>query len=357
MSSPVESVLISAAATSIGVLVIAALAGAALRIFHSAGRASRDGGYGTRAPRPSHRPKTRGRLLRFGAEMFTVPRLSPRRLRPGQARRWPRRPRGLTSQGQVTDRFEQAITQLGSDELEVRTRSIYALCRSARDPGVGHPAVLDALATFVRKHSREQWPVPGHGNTPVAGRATRPDVQAALTVIGRWDTDDRRTRIDLTLADLTGANLIGADLADSKLTGTILAAADLTGAELSGADLVSANLTGAKLTRAKLTRAKLTGAALTGARLGAAHLNGADLRRADLTAAGLQSAHLAGADLSGADLTRANLAGADLSGADLTRANLTDARWTEGSPAPAGWARHPGSGLLTQASVAVGDSG
>jgi hypothetical protein len=239
----------------------------------------------------------------------------------------------------------------------VRTRGIYALGRSARDPGPDHPAVSDVLAAFVRKHSRELWPVPTSPGAPAPERTIRPDVQAALTVIGRWDTTDRRGRIDLTLANLSHANLIGADLAGAKLTGVILTAAELISADLTAADLISADLSRADLTGAKLTRARLTGADLTAARLGAIHLNGADLRRADLTGADLQSAHLTGANLTDADLTQANLTGADLTQAILTRANLIGVQWPGGSVAPGGWVRHPGSGLLTRASAAVGDSG
>ena len=343
MTPSVESALISAAATSMGALAIVAAASAGLRISRSVSQrlASHRGGHVTRAPRPAQLPMTPGaapgRLLRFG--------------------RWQRRRDGPAGQGRVPDRYTKAARQLGSDQLDVRTRGIYALGRSARDPGPDHPAVSDVLAAFVRKHSREQWPVPESAGVPAPERTIRPDVQAALTVVGRWDTTDRRGRIDLTLANLTRANLISADLADAKLTGAILTAAELTSADLTAADLISADLSRANLTGAKLTRAKLTGADLTAACLGAIHLSGADLRRADLTAADLQSAHLTGANLTDADLTGANLTDADLTGADLTRANLIGAQWPQESAAPGGWVRHPGSGLLTRASAAVGDSG
>jgi Pentapeptide repeats (8 copies) len=348
MTPSVESALISAAAVSVGALAIAAAASAGLRISRSISQrlASHHGGHVTRAPRPARLPMALGtqggRLLRSG--------------------RWQRRRDGSAGQGRATDRYAKAARQFGSDQLDVRTRGIYALGRSARDPSPHHPAVADVLAAFVRKHSREQWPVPKSTGAPAPERTIRPDVQAALTVIGRWDTTDRRGRIDFTLANLTRANLISADLADAKLTGVILTAAELISADLTAADLISADLSHADLTGAKLTRAKLTGADLTAARLGAVHLSAADLRRADLTAAdltraNLTDANLTQANLTDANLTQANLTDANLTQAILTRANLVGAQWPQGSAAPGGWLRHPGSGLLARASAAGGDSG
>ena len=91
----------------------------------------------------------------------------------------------LTEQGQVTDRYTKAIEQLGSDKLDVRIGGIYALERVARDSARDHPTVMEVLTAFIREHSREQWPVIAtvqHGE-----KMTRPDVQAAVTVVGRRD--------------------------------------------------------------------------------------------------------------------------------------------------------------------------
>jgi Pentapeptide repeats (8 copies) len=117
---------------------------------------------------------------------------------------------------------------------------------------------------FIREHSSEQWPPAGPGaETPV--RATRPDIQAAVTVIGRRNPRHDRispwgpsidlrgavlTHANLRNADLHGAHLHGADLTSADLLGADLCAAVLFGADLTGADLTSANLTGANLTAA-----------------------------------------------------------------------------------------------------------
>src|SRR5215467_9400652 len=91
----------------------------------------------------------------------------------------------LTEQGQVTDRYTKAVEQLGSDKLDVRIGGIYALERIARDSATDHPVVMEVLTAFIREHSHDQWPPPDHPASYPQGRSTRPDVQAAVTVIGR----------------------------------------------------------------------------------------------------------------------------------------------------------------------------
>jgi Pentapeptide repeats (8 copies) len=284
----------------------------------------------------------------------------------------------LSREGQVTDRYGKAIEQLGAaaDKLDVRIGGIYALERVARDSPRDHPTVMEVLAAFVREHSHERWPVPESDDAATPERTTRPDVQAALRVIGRREVRHDRLPIDLSRADLTRADLTNADLGEADLTDASLTAADLTSAHLRGADLISADftdadLTGAHLTGAHLTGAHLNGVALTGAHLrGAdlisAHLTGAHLYEADLTGASLYGADLTGADLTGADLTGANLTHADLGGADLTGADLTDtnlgdadlagAIWPQDVPPSEGWAREADSGRLRRAGEDPGDT-
>jgi uncharacterized protein YjbI with pentapeptide repeats len=59
---------------------------------------------------------------------------------------------------------------------------------------------------------------------------TRPDVQAALTVIGRRNPEYDRQRVNLTGADLARADLTDGDLTGANLTGARLTEADLTNA-------------------------------------------------------------------------------------------------------------------------------
>jgi hypothetical protein len=168
------------------------------------------------------RDAARGRLLQLGAGLFAAAALVYTARNFTLSRRTveltqhtlesTRRTVELTEQGQVTDRYTKAIEQLGSDKLDIRIGAIYALERITRDSPRDHPTVMEVLAAFVREHSREQWPRP----EPDAGlpeHKTRPDVQAAITVIGRRDSTHDRGRINLA-----GANLAGADLTDANLS-------------------------------------------------------------------------------------------------------------------------------------------
>jgi hypothetical protein len=235
------------------------------------------------------RDAARGRLLTLGAGLFAAGALL-----------FTARNFTLSREGQVTDRYTKAIEQLGSDKLDVRIGGIYALERVASDSARDHPTVMEVLTAFVRDHSREQWPLID-SDSQDRERSTRPDVQAALTVVGRRDRKRDTRLIDLARADLARAYLARADLA-----------------------------------RAYLDRANLSAAYL-----GAADLSGADLSGADLSGAELSGARLAHTNLSSADLTGARLAHADLSGVDLT-----DARWPADTPVPKIWKLNARSGRL-----------
>ena len=289
----------------------------------------------------------------------------------------------LTEQGQVTDRYTKAVEQLDSHKgLDVRIGGIYALERVARDSPRDHPTVMEVLAAFVREHSRERWPEAEPGAEP-PDPETRPDVQAAMTVIGRRDCeyDDERPLnlacAELPRADLPEANFPNAALFGAVLNGTNLRSAVLDGANLRGADLRGVVLNGANLNRANLRDAKLQDAQFGHANLRDAKLQdlnflGVYLSHADLTGANLRhsvfrGAKFHGAILTGADLTRAILGGADFTDADftdaeLTRADfagavLTGAVYPEDQPLPEGWVRDLGSGRLGQANKKANSAG
>ena len=181
----------------------------------------------------------------------------------------------LARLGQVTDRYAKAVEQLGSDKLDVRIGSIYALERIARDSPPDHSVVMEVLAAFIREHSHEPWP-PDSANAAdprVAGRRTRPDVEAAMTVIGRRRASNDRLPIDVSRAELIwaylpGANLERLDLYRADLTRAILRDARLANASLVHARLADADLTGADLTDAKIDGVDFADADLTNVRLG-----------------------------------------------------------------------------------------
>ena len=203
------------------------------------------------------------------------------------------RSRARSRAGQLADRYALALGQLGCEELDVRIGGIRALERVARDSPGHHPAVTGMLADFIRERSGQHRPPSGPGGR-ARERSPRPDVQAAITALGR-----RRAERDLGPVDLAGADLTDADLTGADLGGAVLARANLSGADLGGARLTGANLDGA--------------------------------------------------DLTDADLTDADLADADLARAEFAGAELTGALWPVCGPVPAGWERHTGSGQLIAA--------
>ena len=257
------------------------------------------------------RDAARGRLLTFGAGLFAAGAL----VYTARNFRLTHRTVELTEQGQVTDRYTKAIEQLGSKELDLRIGAVYALERIACDSATDHPTVMEVLATFIRRHAGERRPsAASESEGDVLKRMIRSDVQAAITVIGRRDTQRDRRPIRLTRADLGEA-----DLVDAKLAG-----ADLDRAFLRKADLNRACLVGAKLNSEYVSGADLTGADLTGAKLTGAILSGADLKAADLKDTHLEDAYLDGADLTEAKLNSAYLVGAKLNDACLVGADLEE---------------------------------
>jgi hypothetical protein len=227
-----------------------------------------------------------------------------------------------TQEGQITDRFTKAITQLGDTNLAVRLGGIYALERIARDSEQDHWAVMEVLTAFVREYSHGSSNPPwawvsrlfAKDQSPQDRPESKPptDIQAILTVVRR------RTRTfgngETQRLDLRNADLQGADLAGAQLQGVLLVGAQLQRADLAGAQLYNAILGRAQLQRAFMPYAQLS----------ATNLMGAQLQDTYLVGAQLQGAYLDGAQLQGADLERVELQRAWLRGADLTAAkNLT----------------------------------
>ena len=305
----------------------------------------------------------------------------------------------IAQQGQITDRYNAAITNLGSPSIEVRLGGIYALQPLMQDSSRDQPIVVAVSCAFVRDQTKSSV------RSPMRLTSQLPtDIQAALTVIGTRNTANDGLTIVVDLdraqlpnalldalnlsganinsADLTGASLTHADLSKADLTGAYLSSANLTRTFLFGANLTDANLDGANLTKVGLVGAKIVGADFTdanltgvflsdqnltddnflGANLTNANLDGANLHDADLAYAtlrravtiipaglsppGLPVTNLTGANLTHADLTGANLTHANLTGANLTGVDLTGAIWPKNIPVPKGWVQDPSSGQL-----------
>jgi uncharacterized protein YjbI with pentapeptide repeats len=289
----------------------------------------------------------------------------------------------IAQQGQITDRYNAAITNLGSSSIDIRLGGIYALQRLMQDSPRDRNTVIAVLCAFVR----DEAPAPAKPLRLHAELNYRQptDVQAALTIVGtRGPKHDTRTtvvdfnhgqlahaflaRMHLSRANLSFTNLTGAALDEADLDSADLTNADLTDAHLLGADLGGAGLGGADLHGATLGLADLTNTGLnsvdfhgadlryadfTGAISTGANLHGAQLKDAKFARSLFNNADFTGANLTGASFTSAVLIGADftgakLTGADFTGAVLRGARWPADVAAPKGWLRDTASGRLEE---------
>ncbi|MGI5414039.1 pentapeptide repeat-containing protein [Streptomyces chartreusis] len=195
----------------------------------------------------------------------------------------------IAQDGQITQRFTQAIDQLGSEQIVVRLGGIYGLERIARNSFTDAATIAEILSSYIRQHSPrladDDMPtgspvIPAHLQTRAA------DVQAALTILARGamrPEGEERLRLpetDLRRANLTKARLAGADFEGANLGWAWLRLAQLPGADLTDANLQTADLGGANLEGAELVGANLQGAHLQGASLLGADLDGARLHQA-----------------------------------------------------------------------------
>jgi hypothetical protein len=223
----------------------------------------------------------------------------------------------LTQQGQITERFTNAVEQLGSDKIQIRLGGVYALGRIAEDDKEYYWPTIEVLTACVREQATYRLDRRDEG---------RADIQAVLKVIGNL-TRLYGARDGNRVVDLNHTDLFGLDLSDMHLEGAFLG----------GAHLERAYLTSAHLNEADLRTAHLDGAAL-----GDAVLEQADLSGAHLDGAYLTGAKLAGTNLNGADLKRTDLGDTDLQGVlNLTQAQINEANGDLGTRVP-GDRRVPG---------------
>jgi hypothetical protein len=287
----------------------------------------------------------------------------------------------VAQEKQITERFTQAINQLGTeakegegDKIAIRLGGIYALERIAKDSEKDHWTIMEVLTAFIREKSpssdreklfdsdveqsqKEQFP----GITQ--------DAQAALTVIGRREKREEPETLDLSGANLRDANLINARLSRANFASSKLSRANLNGADLTDANFHWGSLNGADLTGTDFTGAKLRGANLRGAKrddrtkfdpkwelvyqlvnsdgidnegrkqIGMQILKNEDLSEANLSKlcfheTDLSETNFSGANFSEAILQYVNISGTNFSEANFSKATLQTISWHEESSSP-----------------------
>lgn len=197
----------------------------------------------------------------------------------------------LTRRGQVAERFTRAIDQLGSGSVETRLGGIYGLEQIANDSLDQRLVVIEVLVAYVRE--RAPWPprLPGQPakDTPIKQipelQSRAPDVQAAMTVLGRrkqqeGDPETFLRSVDLRKADLSGAQLQGIYFGGANLQDATLSSTNLDDAALEDVNLQDAYLRRATFRRAHLLRANLQGTDIRYVSFEGATLDGANLKGA-----------------------------------------------------------------------------
>jgi hypothetical protein len=176
----------------------------------------------------------------------------------------------LNTQGQITDRFTKAVDQLGDKNADVRIGGIYALARIAHDSPPDQAAIAHILVASIRRAAAKP------------GSETRPDVQAAMSVItdSRFERPHMESGVPLDLSGLTlrRLELSDANLQRLDLRGSHLEECDLRGARFDEADLRDARLDGSEFFLTNFRKADLRGAYFDDADVSRASFQQADLR-------------------------------------------------------------------------------
>ncbi|MFD7395778.1 pentapeptide repeat-containing protein [Streptomyces virginiae] len=273
----------------------------------------------------------------------------------------------VSEQGQITTRFNESVTNLGSSSRDVRFGGIYALERIMQDSARDQPRVVSVLSAYIRTHAGV---VPSDGFAkPDPDPEPATDLTATADVLAnRTPAQDGRALVDWNHADLRGLRLTAMHVKDTQavlkrmraagtkskgpspspspparlslsfanftqtdLRNSVFVGVDLVGAWCIGTNFSAASFQDVDLTDSVMAQANLVAAEFTNSTdLSSVYLAGADLRaataqpgtkfqRADLRQARMSGAQLVSADLSGADLQRADLAAAESQ--DLSAAN------------------------------------
>lgn len=204
-------------------------------------------------------------------------------------------------QGQITNRFTQAVGQLGAElkdnrpNLEVRLGGIYALERIVKDAPGDYWMVMEILTAYVRQNAR--WST---GTTAASAHDT--DLAAADVSRSRTSSEwqsSRRPRVDIqAILTIIGRNKPHTSPAPGRTLD--LREADLRGAELWNSQLEHIDFWGAHLEGTRFWGAVLENVKLQQAHLQHASFLNASFKNVVLHAAFVQDTNFVGADLRGA---------------------------------------------------------
>ncbi|MCX5357356.1 pentapeptide repeat-containing protein [Streptomyces sp. NBC_00124] len=212
----------------------------------------------------------------------------------------------IAREGQVTERFTAAVTQLGDPSPDVRLGGIYALERIMRDSPKDQRSIVGVLSAYIRAHCG------GAGSGPLGARDVVAVTAAATAVAERRPGPDDEELVNWSGCLLADVSVEGAYLPYSDLSKTKLSRIDLYGGDLSFSDLSHASLDDVSLGGVNFTESVLTGVDLT-----------EDQPSVEGALSILQDTNFARCDLTRTNFSQLGFAHIDFRLADLTDANLS----------------------------------
>jgi hypothetical protein len=189
----------------------------------------------------------------------------------------------LAQRGQMADRFAKAIDQLGSldpqgqagSNVDIRLGGIYDLESIANDAWESGPKgnllrreTYEVLSAYVRRHAvhfsvscptRAAWEPP---DLQISG----PEIQAAMTVLGRRKIAIGDPALNLSHIDLRSANLDQGNFQRTSFFGSCLNGTTMQQAKFGCADFRAAHLEGVFIAGSHFQHADFSGAFLDGTR-------------------------------------------------------------------------------------------
>jgi len=196
----------------------------------------------------------------------------------------------LTAGQQETERFTQAVAQLGSEKLQIRVGGIYGLQQAARTTPSRQETVAQLMVAFLKSNHRPRNDDRRLREIVLLMKTSGPAVLCGSSVAPPWPDTQAALSVLLGLpravrsqVDLSGVDLIGVRMDGANFSGVVLRDATLAGAKLSGANFDHAQIpSGTDLRGACLRGARFNGAHIGHVQADGSNLSGADLANSDV---------------------------------------------------------------------------
>ena len=215
----------------------------------------------------------------------------------------------------VDERFNSAITLLGSSETSARTGAVYALHELALEEEKYRQQIVQILCSHVRSKTNEEAYQETHKERPSN------EIQTTLNLLFKKHkhglyAQDFAKQEDFPWADLSHAYLVKADFRGAQCQEAIFKYAQCQGADFGNAQCQGASFRGVRC----------QGASFRGVRCQGAIFEDAQCQGADFWNAQCQGAYFGYVQCQGADFRDAQCQGASFEGAQCQGADFEDAK-------------------------------